>query len=98
MMFRIQIMNSLRLEPVQESWCCHALAMPKFCMETHMIMPQHERLTPWAIVRLLPNMQRIVVARFRKRSDADGHWRILRQHIPKAVFIVVFDYVPTIDE
>jgi hypothetical protein len=50
-----------------------------------------ERLNHWAIARLLPNMQRIVVARFRSRSDADGHLQRLRQLIPNASFVVVFD-------
>lgn len=29
-----------------------------------------ERLSPWCIVKLLPNMQRQVVARCRRRNDA----------------------------
>jgi hypothetical protein len=49
------------------------------------------RLHPWAIVRLLPNMQRIIVARFRRRSDAEGHLRCLRQLIPHATFALIFD-------
>ncbi|MCC3404121.1 MAG: hypothetical protein JGK17_00615 [Microcoleus sp. PH2017_10_PVI_O_A] len=31
-----------------------------------------KRLYPWAIAKLMPNMQRTVVCRFRRRSDADG--------------------------
>jgi hypothetical protein len=50
-----------------------------------------ERLNPWAIARLLPDMQRVTVARFRSRSDADGHLQRLRQLIPNASFMVVFD-------
>ena len=49
------------------------------------------RLNPWVIVRLLPNMQRTIVGRFRSRSDADGHLQCLRQLIPHASFVVVFD-------
>ncbi len=52
------------------------------------------RLYPWAIARLLPNMQRTLVGRFRSRSDADGHLRCLRQLIPHASFVVVFDSQP----
>ena len=44
-----------------------------------------------AIVRLLPKMQRIVIKRFRRRSDTDGHLRFLQQHIPDGTFIVAFD-------
>jgi hypothetical protein len=49
------------------------------------------RLYPWAIARLLPNMQRTIVGRFRSRSDADGHLPCLRQLIPHGSFVVVFD-------
>lgn len=50
-----------------------------------------ERLNHWAIVRLLPNMQRIIVGRFRSRVDAEGHLQRLHQLIPHASFLVVFD-------
>ncbi|MBD2021875.1 hypothetical protein H6F43_16970 [Leptolyngbya sp. FACHB-36] len=54
-------------------------------------MTYSERLHHWAVVRLLPNMQRVVIARFRDRSDADGHQQFLQRHIPNATFIVLFD-------
>lgn len=50
-----------------------------------------ERLNPWAITRLLPDVQRVTVARFCSRSDADGHLQILRKLMPDARFTVVFD-------
>lgn len=50
-----------------------------------------ERLNSWVIARLLPDMQRVIVARFRNRSDADGHLQRLRQLIPDACFVLVFD-------
>jgi hypothetical protein len=50
-----------------------------------------ERLNSWAIARLVPNTQREIVARFRSRSDADGYMQHLRQEIPNASFMVVFD-------
>ncbi len=37
------------------------------------------------------------VGRFRSRSDADGHLRCLRQLIPHASFVVVFDCEPDIE-
>lgn len=55
------------------------------------------RLYPWVIARLLPNMQRTIVGRFRSRSDADGHLRCLRQLIPHTSFAVVFDLQPDIE-
>lgn len=54
-------------------------------------MPYKEGLNSWIIVRLLPNLQRRVVGRFRSWSDADGQIRILRQLLPEARLIVVFD-------
>jgi hypothetical protein len=54
-------------------------------------MPYKERLNPWLLVRLLPNMQRLTVGQFRTRSDADGHLQILRRLIPQAQFVVMFN-------
>ena len=55
------------------------------------IMTYKERLYCWAIARLLPTQQWIIVARFRNRSDADGHLQLLRRIIPNVQFQVVFD-------
>jgi len=55
------------------------------------MMTYKQRLHCWAIARLLPTQQWIIVARFRSRSDADGHFKFLRQTIPQAQFEVVFD-------
>lgn len=48
-------------------------------------------LNQWAIVCLLPGMQRTIVQRFHSRSNADGHLQVLRQKMPEHEFIVVFD-------
>ncbi|MEH2183688.1 hypothetical protein [Nostoc sp.] len=45
-----------------------------------------EKLSPWCIVRLLPNMQNQVVARFRRRSDAEAHLQVLHRLIPSVSF------------
>ncbi|MEO0405948.1 MAG: hypothetical protein AAF289_01220 [Cyanobacteria bacterium P01_A01_bin.135] len=50
-----------------------------------------QQLHPWCIVQLLPQMQRRVIARFRRRNDADAHMRVLHQHCPLAQYIIVFD-------
>lgn len=60
-------------------------------METGMIMPYRERLAPWIVVRLLPQMQRVIVGRYRSRSDAEGHLVILRQRIPESEFVLLFN-------
>lgn len=56
-------------------------------------MSYKERLKYWAICRLLPNQQWVIIARFHKRSDADGHVEFLQQRMPNLVFKVVFDVV-----
>ncbi len=50
-----------------------------------------ERLSPWCVVKLLPNMQRLVVARCRRRNDAQEHLRILCRLLPSARFVIAFD-------
>ncbi|MCC3405888.1 MAG: hypothetical protein JGK17_09915 [Microcoleus sp. PH2017_10_PVI_O_A] len=55
------------------------------------MMTYKQRLCCWAIARLLPSGQWIIVARFRSPSDADGHFQFLRQTIPHVKFEVVFD-------
>ena len=54
-------------------------------------MPYRERLNCWVIVRLLPNMQRVTVAQFRSRSDADGYLEIICRLMPDAEFVVMFN-------
>jgi hypothetical protein len=54
-------------------------------------MSYRDSLTSWLVVRLLPNMQRKVVARCRTRSDADGHLQVLRRLMPDAKFAIAFD-------
>jgi len=56
-----------------------------------LIMPYKDRLSSWVVVRLLPNMQRVTVAQFRSRSDADGHLEIIRRLIPDGEFLVMFN-------
>ncbi len=36
------------------------------------------RLFPWAVMRWLPDSQRLVLARFRKRNEAEEYLRSLR--------------------
>ena len=50
-----------------------------------------QQLHPWCIVQRLPKMQNRIVARFRRRNDADAHQRVLRQLVPSAHYTIVFD-------
>jgi hypothetical protein len=48
-------------------------------------------LKPWAVARQLPNLQWAIIARYRSRSDADGHLQLLLQRVPNLQFKVVFE-------
>lgn len=50
-----------------------------------------ERLNSWALVRCLPNMQQVIVERFRSSADAEGRLRLLKQSMPNTQFAVVFE-------
>ncbi|WP_293067138.1 MULTISPECIES: hypothetical protein [unclassified Moorena] len=43
-------------------------------------------------------MQRVVVGRYRKRSDAEGHLRALKRLMPDGEFVIIFDLPEPIDE
>jgi hypothetical protein len=47
-------------------------------------------LAPWTVVRCLSS-ERIVIGRFRSRSDADGHLAVLRRQMPEDDLQVIFD-------
>lgn len=54
-------------------------------------MPYRDRLNRWLVVRLLPKMQRVTVAAFYNRSDAEGYREALGRLIPEGTFVVVFN-------
>jgi hypothetical protein len=57
-------------------------------------MTYFEKLHPWCIVRSLPNLQHRIVARCRRRNDAESQVRILRQLMPTVPYEIVFDITP----
>jgi hypothetical protein len=59
-------------------------------------MTYYQQLHPWCIIRLLPNMQRLVVARFRRRNDAAAHLQALCRLEPTLRCNIIFD--PAIDQ
>ncbi|MEG4799987.1 hypothetical protein QUB63_07835 [Microcoleus sp. ARI1-B5] len=67
------------------------LAMAPIYKGDTSIMRYEKRLKPWIVVRLLPNLQRVVVGRFRSWSDAEGHLRVLKQLLPGTRLTLVFD-------
>lgn len=54
-------------------------------------MSYYDRLTPWCIVRCLSGCQTVTVQRFRKRSEAEAHLKVLGQLSPDALYEIVFD-------
>lgn len=54
-----------------------------------------DQLHPWCIIRFLPSMQRRVIARFRRRNDAEAHMKILRQHASTLHYSIIFDPATT---
>ncbi|MEJ6479952.1 hypothetical protein N0Y54_00930 [Nostoc punctiforme UO1] len=50
-----------------------------------------DKLHPWCIIRHFPSMQHQIVARFRRRSDAEAHSQALRRLIPNATFTIIFN-------
>ncbi len=63
------------------------------CHWTHKIMPYSDQLSPWVVYRLLPNCQRLLMERFRKRSNAEDYVRVLQQLQPSSKFTIVFEPV-----
>ncbi len=53
-----------------------------------------QRLHPWCIIRPFADMRTLIVGRFRRRVDAEGHLRILKQIMPSVPFEIVFDVMP----
>jgi hypothetical protein len=53
-----------------------------------------ERLNPWCIIRPFPDMRSLIVGRFRRRVDAEGHLQILKQLMPTVPFAIMFDVPP----
>ncbi|MBD1846347.1 hypothetical protein H6F89_23580 [Cyanobacteria bacterium FACHB-63] len=49
------------------------------------------RLHPWCVIRLLPKMQRVVLERFRSRTQAEEYLKLMRRLMPEAVHQIVFD-------
>ncbi|NET04585.1 MAG: hypothetical protein F6K09_33075 [Merismopedia sp. SIO2A8] len=57
-------------------------------------MTYKDKLFPWRIIRHLPNMQRLVVARFRRRNEAEAYLKTLQGLMPNLKHIIIFDIEP----
>lgn len=54
-------------------------------------MTYKDRLSPWCIIRHLPNSQRMVVCRSRRRNDAEEHVRLLKRMVQDGEYSIIFD-------
>ena len=57
-------------------------------------MTYRDKLSPWCIIRPISSVQMRIVARFRRRSDAEGHLQILKRLMPDIPFEIMFDVAP----
>ncbi|TAG91023.1 MAG: hypothetical protein EAZ09_00385 [Oscillatoriales cyanobacterium] len=57
-----------------------------------------DRLQPWHLIRHLPNCQRLTVARFARRRDAESYLNALRRLMPAVPHTIVFVAVSVLDE
>lgn len=57
-------------------------------------MAYFEQLHPWCITRSLPNLKGIVVARFRRRNDAEAHLLTIKRLLPTVKYTIIFDAAP----
>ena len=56
------------------------------------------QLYPWCIIKPLPNLQRLIVARFRRRNEAEAHLQVIRRLMPGITYTIIFDPMPERDE
>lgn len=61
-------------------------------------MTYKAQLYPWCIIRPFPNMRTQIVGRFRSRSDAEGHLRVLKRLMPNASYQIMFDIPPELSD
>jgi hypothetical protein len=54
-------------------------------------MSYRDRLAPWCIFCLLPHAQRKLVARLRRRSDAEACLKALQRMNPDYDYVLIFD-------
>ena len=54
-------------------------------------MTYRASLHPWCIICHLPNAQTIIVARFRKRNDAESYLKTFKQVTPEAIYSLIFE-------
>ncbi|MBW4657837.1 MAG: hypothetical protein KME15_04125 [Drouetiella hepatica Uher 2000/2452] len=54
-------------------------------------MSYRDALAPWCIIQHLPKLQYVIVARFRKRNDAEDYLKVVKRLNPAIAYEIVFD-------
>jgi hypothetical protein len=54
-------------------------------------MSYQQRLNPWVVNKLLPNLKQLTVSRFRRRNEAESYLKTLKQMQPQSQFELLFD-------
>ena len=90
-MLQLYCCNSNGSEASADTLAGRALALAPIYKGVKLIMTYKKRFKPWAVARLLPNQKWLIIGRYHTRNDADGHFQLLRQRVPKIQFKVVFD-------
>lgn len=49
------------------------------------------QVSPWVIYQLLPNLQRVSVARFRSRNNAEAYLKSMERMLPHVRFAMTFE-------
>jgi hypothetical protein len=56
-------------------------------------MTYQQKLSPWVIHKMMPNLKQMTVNRFRRRGEAEAYLRALKQMNPHAQFALTFDHM-----
>lgn len=54
-------------------------------------MTYQQRLNPWVVNKLLPNLKQLTVSRFRRRNEAEAYLKAMKQMQPQSTFALLFD-------
>ncbi len=54
-------------------------------------MTYSEQLRPWCIIRVLPDQEQLIVARFRRQVDAIAYSQVLQGLYNTAKFLITFE-------
>ncbi|NJO39687.1 MAG: hypothetical protein HC769_34415 [Cyanobacteria bacterium CRU_2_1] len=54
-------------------------------------MNYQEQLSPWVVYRLLSNLQRQALDRFRRRNDAEAYLKTIQRLQPNDRFAIVYE-------